>query len=286
MIAPLALADECICGNGSSAQREACEECKVCRQVFQGGCPGPCNDRWRRKQCQHQQDLRDYDPLDQHQSRPEPPDTSCITGNPWCADCSPLIREQLGELDYLGALRVLRELGGDGYGTDSAPERVSGSADPASPSPSSDDVDDTATMLAGWEQAYRDLMGWPAAIRHGSLAAKRTECIAWLAERFSDIITSGIAADFGAEVMIWHAELKAKSKAGVRTLRKPLRCPSCKRLMMMYTDGDKSVRCYNPTCRRILSLPEYEAEVETLAARLKAAKITREDVQHEEGARV
>ena len=102
-------------------------------------------------------------------------------------------------------------------------------------------------------------------------ASKRTECIAWLSERerLDGILASAMAEDFGFEVMQWHAELKAKSKAGVRNLRKPLRCPNCRLLMLKYTDGDKDVRCCNPECRQILSLPAYEAIVEHMAAQLK-----------------
>lgn len=233
-----------------------------------GACPGVCNERYRKAQAAHKKALADYDPLDSAQSRPDAPALQPREGFPWCFDCRSTIREQLAELDMLAALRRLTA---DGYPADAGAERVSGSREQSSPSPASDDVDDIASMLAGWEQAYRDLRGWPPGIRHGDLASKRTECIAWLSEseRFDAIIASPVAEDFGNEVMAAHAELKAKAKAGVRTLKKPLRCPSCKLLLMKYTDGEKDVRCYNPECHLILSLPAYEAAVEALSAQLK-----------------
>lgn len=233
-----------------------------------GICPGACNEKYRRAQAVFKKALAEYDPLDPATSRPEPPNTSYSPGFPWCFDCRSAIREQLLELDMLAALRWL---GADGYPADAGAERVSGSREQSSPSPAADDVDDVAAMLAGWEQAYRELKGWPPGIRHGDLAAKRTECIAWLSEgpRLDGILASAMAEDFGFEVMQWHAELKAKAKAGVRNLRKPLRCPNCKLLMLRYTDGDKDVRCFNPECRQILSLPAYEAIVEHMAAQLK-----------------
>jgi LSD1 subclass zinc finger protein len=51
-------------------------------------------------------------------------------------------------------------------------------------------------------------------------------------------------------------------------LKKPLRCPQCRLLMLSYTDGEKYVRCYNPDCRPqfMMGLDDYYATVTTVAA--------------------
>jgi hypothetical protein len=232
-----------------------------------GTCPGNCNARYRREQARYHQALAAYDPLDSATSRPESPSIRPMAGHPWCLECQAVIRVQLGQLDLLAALR--RDTA-DGYPADAGTQRVSGSRDSLSPSPGHDDVDDTARMLAGWEAAYRDHKGWPSAPRHGDMACQRTECIAWLSERLDAILTSPLAADFGAEVQQWHAELKAKTKAGVRRLRKPLRCPrsmgGCGLLMLTWTEGGRNVECSTPGCGLLLPLEVYYATVEAVAA--------------------
>lgn len=223
-----------------------------------GVCPGNCNLRWRKAQDAYQKAVAAYDPLDSGQSRPEPPQIRPMDGHPWCLECQAVIRVQLGQLDLLAALRHDTA---DGYPADAGAQRVSGSRESVSPSPGHDDVDDTARMLAGWELAYRDHKGWPSGPRHGDMAHQRTECVAWLSERLDAILASPLAADFGSEVLQWHAELKAKTKAGVRKLRKPVRCPQCSLLMLAWTEGDRYVRCYAPDCGMMLALDEYEAIV-------------------------
>jgi hypothetical protein len=239
----------------------------------EGICAGPCNERYRRARREYQQALDAYNPLDSSQSRPEPPDIRPTEGWPWCSDCRQAIREQLADLDLLAALRTVTA---DGYPADAGGQRVSGSREHTSPSPAADDADDTTRMLAGWEDAYRDLNGWPSGTRKGELAHERTETIAWLLERLDGILASPFAADFGAEVMRWHAELKAKTKAGVRNLRKPLRCPRCKLLLLRWTEGEKTVRCYNPDCGAVIGYDEYEATVEQAAKAIEKGGLTRE----------
>ena len=229
-----------------------------------GICVGACNNRYRRAQAAFQKALSEYDPLDSSQSRPEMAPIRPMDGHPWCLECQAVIRVQLGQLDLLAALRHDTA---DGYPADAGAQRVSGSREVSSPSPCHDDVDEVAKMLAGWESAYRDHLGWPSAPRHGDMAHQRTECAAWLAERLDAILSSPLAADFGLEVQQWHAELKAKTKAGVRTLRKPLRCPLCKLLMLAWTEGEQSVKCCNPECNMApMPLEVYHATVDAVAA--------------------
>lgn len=224
-------------------------------------CPGPCNNLHRKAQDAYKAALAAYDPLDAAESRPEPSRIRPILGDPWCQRCKSIIRAQLGELDDLTPIRLLFA---DGHAADTAPDPGrSGSSEPESPSPGGDDAEETWRMLASWEDAYRDLHGWSSPPRRGMLASRRTSTIAWLSDHLDGILISAIAEDFGAEVMQWHRELKARSKAGKRVLHKPLRCPGCKYLTLTWDEGEKYVQC--GYCGQLLTYDEYEADVERIA---------------------
>ena len=125
---------------------------------------------------------------------PHPPDIQPWPGDPWCGRCKSRIREALAELDILAALFPATA---DGHRTAPGTERVSGSADPMSPSQAGDDLDELASMLTGWEDAYRDHMEWPSLARRGHLASRETECIAWLMRNLDEILRTPFAVDFG-----------------------------------------------------------------------------------------
>jgi hypothetical protein len=227
-------------------------------------CPGPCNRRYREARATWKEALAGYDPLDSSQSRPEPPDIAPWLGDPvWCGLCASKIRLRLAELDDLIALR---KAAADGHRQSDAAERVSGApGEASSPSQAADDEDEIAGMLAGWERAYREIRRWPSPPPRGELASAETACIAWLLHHLDGILCSPAAADFGLEVLQWHREFTSSTKAGARTLRKPMRCPSCQLLTLTWTEGETQVACGNPDCCRILSLADYDAEVERLA---------------------
>jgi hypothetical protein len=237
--------------------------------VAGNACCGPCNRRWREAWEDYKQALALYDPLDKDQSRPQPPEVTPVEGIPvWCGRCGSTIRAQLCELDDLAPLRLETA---DGY--DSAPgeQRVGGTRDQGSPSQASDDVDEVLSMLTGWEDAWREANGWRAAQRRGFLARKRTTVIDWLTDQLDDILISPLAKDFGGEVMAAHRGLKGSAKAGARKLPKPLRCPSCKLLTLIWDEEKPDVvACGNRRdgCTVIMSWAEYEA---TVAAKASAA---------------
>ena len=135
-------------------------------------------------------------------------------------------------------------------------------------------------MLTGWEDAYREHRNWPSLARRGYLAAPETECISWLMRHLDEILRAPFAVDFGMEVMLWHREFTNKTKAGKRTLRKPLRCPrpSCRLLTLTWTEGDTHVICGNPDCRAVIPLAEYEAETARLGAALERGELEAEAV--------
>ncbi len=236
-------------------------------------CPGTCNRRWREAREQFKQALADYDPLDANQSRPIPPPIQPWPGDPWCGRCKSRIRETLAELDDLAALLMATA---DGHRAAPGAERVSGSAEPPSPSRAADDLEELTSVLAGWETAYRELIDAPALARRGHLASAVTTCIAWLNARLGDILTAPFAVDFGQEVMQWHRELTNKTKAGARTLRKPLRCPRCHLVLLTWTEGDTHVICGNPDCGKHIPLAEYEAETARLGEALARGEAEQE----------
>jgi hypothetical protein len=232
-----------------------------------GACPGPCNKRYQEAWAKYAADVGDYNEtglLDADRSRPEPPAARFWPGSPvWCTDCTTKIRLRLAQLDTLAG-RLAAEA--DGYREPGDLERVSGTTEPSSQSRAGDDLDEMFRMLSTWEAIYRTLKGWQSGAPHGDLAARETECIDWLRRHLNGILVSGIAADFGLEVLQWHRESCGAAKAGVRTLRKPMRCPSCKCVMLFWTEGETTVNCKNPDCGRILTLSQYETEAERQAA--------------------
>jgi hypothetical protein len=200
-----------------------------------------------------------YDPLDPGQERPEPPEITPWPGEPvWCRPCQARISQRLHQLDDLAS--ILHRYA-DGHRDAPDGPMVSGTSDAMSPSAAQDVVDDLARMLGGWEAAYRDLRGWSTARRTPDQAEWITACSAWLAARLTRILASPMGEDFGEEILSWHRELTATAKAGTRKLRKPMRCPSCSLLTLTWTEGEETVYCGNPDCRRVLSLAEYENEV-------------------------
>lgn len=232
-------------------------------------CPGPENRRYREAWDAHRQALADYDPLDSAQSRPGPPEIQPWPGDPvWCPDCAARIGLRLAELDELAGILAATA---DGLRGDGDTERVSGSAVAPSPSRAGDDLEEMWGMLSGWETIYRDLNGWLSPPPRGELARRETACIDWLRRHLKGILASPVAADFGLEILQWHREGENSAKAGRRTVRKPMRCPSqnCRMLSLFWTEGDKEVHCMNPDCRRVLSLTEYEDEAERQAASLQ-----------------
>jgi hypothetical protein len=237
-------------------------------------CPGNCNSRYHKACEAYREAMMTYDPLDPDQSRPEPPDIRPRGwGRPvWCSEHAAQIRRELAQLDDLAALLAATA---DGYDAKPRTERVAGTSVPASPSEAADVLDEMNSMLTGWEQAYRDLRGWPSPPPRGDDASAQTTCIAWLTVHLDGILATAYAEQFGRQVLDWRRILARSTKAGVRKLRLPLRCPRCHLLVLVWTEGEDTVNCENPDCARVMTRSEYEAEVEVEAA---AAAISRGEI--------
>lgn len=235
-----------------------------------GACPGMCNTRWREARDAYTAALEAYERdgiLDAAQSRPEPPQIQPVLGVPvWCGRCTSRIRQCLSDLDELAAM-----LGwiADGHSASTAASlgRVSGSSEPVSPSDAADELRDLMNVLTEHENAFRDFIEiGPPQARRGYLASASSQCIAWLGHHLDDVLASPVAEGFGHDVLEWQKGWKTRAKAGKRKLVKPLRCPGCQLLTLVWTEGDDRVECGNPDCSRIYTYAEYEQMVEERAA--------------------
>lgn len=199
--------------------------------------------------------------------KPEPPQVRPWYGDPtWCGRCASRILQALAELDELAGTLRRNE---DGYPSSSAGERVSGT--PGGAVPAADEIDELYSVLARREREYRDLRGLSSAPRRGWLADELTQCIDWLLHHLDGILASPLAENFGGDVLELHGQFRAATKTGVRRIPKPLRCPSCRLLLLSWLEGEKYVQCGNPDCGLLMTLAEYEAAVDKAAGDAPAA---------------
>lgn len=210
-------------------------------------CPGVCNAAWRAADCPEDQAPREGEPV-------------------WCAMDAARIRRLLAELDYLGALLAAVA---DGYRE--APEegtrRSNGHA--PSPSPHADAIDELTRMLREWERIYCEVAGINTPIRHGYLADVRSEIIAFLTERLDTVLASPVAVDVALEILQWHREFVASTKAGTGRHRKPIPCPRCGLKLLTWEEGDDYVHCGG--CNRYMTMDDYREELAAAAHRLEQA---------------
>jgi hypothetical protein len=203
-------------------------------------CPGTCNAAWR-----------NTDP----RQRGDP-----IPGEPvWCPPCTARIRHQLTELDDLAALLNATA---DGH-REQAHSPIQTARHAPSPSAAADTLDELTTTLQAWEDAYRELKGWPSPPRRGYLASITTAVTAWLTSHLTGILDTPFAAEFGHEIRQWHKHLTDQTKAGTGIHSKPVPCPRCGLRLLVYTDGTDYVHCAG--CNRHLTLDEYHEELAAAA---------------------
>ena len=219
-------------------------------------CPGPCNSRYRKARAEYEAALAAYDPLDPHQSRPEPPDVYPVYGDPWCPRCKSQIREQLAQIDDAAAILAALPPSPNDRSDDKA-GKVSGTRAQPSPSNRMDDLEELGEWLRSWESAYR---GEDPTPHRGWLASEITTITAQLVFHFDKIITHpDRALDFGREIRRWHRELQEKARAGQvdKHVKRP--CPRCRLYTLWARDGEDYVRCINDECGRRLTREELAA---------------------------
>ena len=225
-------------------------------------CPGPCNHRWRQARAAYDKAMAEYDPLDQDQPRPSPPEITAFPGNPWCGDCQATIKRELSEI---GRLVAHLAANADGYAADTGPgQRVTGTPGQRSPSPSHNLYDELDSVLYAreceWWQIRFGRSGGPPD-RRGFLADKFTDTLVWLLEHFSGMISHpDIGQPFGEEIRQWHRALRTRTKTGTGIQHKSLPCPRCGMVpSLSVREGDDYVRCGNRDCGRMLSRADYDA---------------------------
>jgi hypothetical protein len=188
-----------------------------------------------------------------------------VYGEPvFCPDCAYDIKSKLSKLD--GAACVyLRE--SDGLRGESGQARVSGSGEPASLSPTIEDLDEFDRWLRDWKAAY---LGCETMARQGQLADSITLGASWLVVRAERILARpDIGRPFGEEVIGWSGRFRRydPSEVVVERLR-GVRCLGCSGLTLEWRHGEDKVSCSMLTCERVLKLSEYrELEDEATKAR-------------------
>jgi hypothetical protein len=234
--------------------------------VTAADCIGPCNSRYRRVIADYRDALSEWHehaaarlPGDSEPAKPEEPDLRPWPGAPvWCGRCQALIRRQLAELDDLGSIVIAFN---DGHRTATDHDsRVSGSKTAPSPSATGDDIDDLVDCLLGWESVHR---GEDPKARRGDLATVLTTVTSWIVAHFDPMITNpDYAADLGSEIRTWHFRLSARGKAGTGRTPRHLPCPRCQHRSLVQEQGDGYIECTNPGCGRLLSMDDYDAELD------------------------
>jgi hypothetical protein len=225
-------------------------------------CPGNCNSRWRKALAAYQSAIAAYNPLDPSTSRPEPPDESLIRewGAPvWCGEHTTLITLHLSQLGDLAAIYAQAD---DGHRTAPVTQRVGGATVVQSPSEIHDTLGELTGALAGWEQSYRTLMGWPAPPPRGDDATVQETTIAWLAYNLRGILASELAEEIGRGILTWRPAIANPAKAGARTILLEARCPGrgCGQRLLTWVEGTDRVECGNIDCGQILSKQQYDTE--------------------------
>lgn len=235
-------------------------------------CPGVCNSKYWKAWRAYDAAVAAYDPLDPAQSRPDQPDETLIRahGQPvWCTEHTSAIRLALAQFDDLTAILAAAA---DGQRGQPVTQRVGGTSVALSQSEAHDQLDDLTSVITAWEQAYRDLMGWPSAAPRGDLARVQTSCLAWLGRHLDGILASELAADFGREILTWKPQLASRAKAGQRTILLEARCPGrgCGQRMLLWQEGTDRVECQNRDCGQIMSKTAYDEMAAVQAEQHKA----------------
>jgi hypothetical protein len=228
-------------------------------------CDGPCNSRYRKARAEYERALADYDPLDAHQSRPDPPEVYPVYGDPWCPRCKAHLHEQLAQIDDAACILAAFPPSPNDRSDDKA-GKVSGSRAAPSPSSRMDDLEELGEWLRSWESVFRPVVLAAAGLtedpkpHRGYLATEITTITAWLVAHWEKLITHpDFAVDFGREIRRWHREMQEKARAGQvdKHVKRP--CPRCTLYTLWARDGEDYVRCINDDCNRRMTREELAA---------------------------
>lgn len=239
-------------------------------------CPSPTHDRlrneWATYRTAHAEWAEKVRDGDATTPEPEEPRRWVPAANPYiCGSCATWLRRQLGELTEL-APKYLTD--NDGYPRDTREgERVAGSADPASPSRPSDDVDELVQWLSDWEAALR---GQPPLVARCELATILDLTVAQILARFDTLLLRDDVVGFAFgdhAVAWWHRYLTNRTRAGRRTLLQAVRCDRCGERNLWWREGDENAECrgFAGTCQRIIPKATIDGWVDAAYASELAA---------------
>lgn len=249
-------------------------------------CQGACMNGYRRKVRTYEHDYAAYrtahgewrsdvaewhTPLAWPEEPAEPDEPRLpypVHGGPvYCPDCVYGFKSKLSKLD--GAACVyLRDADGFRGQTDQAKVSSKGS-EPASLSPTVDDIDELDGWLRDWKASY---LGAETMARQGMLTDSITLGTSWLVARAERILTHpDLAQPFGEEIAKWYGKLVRydPSDVAVEAL-KGARCSECRGLTLERKVGEDKVTCRRRTCERVLKWSEYQ-ELVADAGRVRKA---------------
>lgn len=228
--------------------------------LYDGICPGPCNNRWRTAHTAYENALTHWQhtPDRDRGDRPDPPTTLPRAGNPiWDPGCARIIRTALAELDDL-ASQAAATADGHRPGADRSQKTTTTKSTP-SPSPIVDTLDELYGALVEVEDQWRAANNYqarPARPRNGH--ARRLS-IAFLLDELDAILAHPGSVAFGVAALSWQRRLRALTSSDPTAKRSPIRCPRCSERQVGRTDhGTYEYEC--KACGRLLSQDEHDRE--------------------------
>lgn len=229
-------------------------------------CPGRCNASYRKALAAGE------------------PDPVPVKGDPvWCLACARMIQQALRMLPL-----AYQALDAVTFMTREAPERVSGSRTPPSPSPGGDAQDEMLRTMTSWEDDLRYWAKYNRSPEHHwrhRPGAGRDETAPLLTLEAACLYLNGsfglmmereeCAADFGCEILSLFTRAQAMVKNGPQRRRLPLPCPHCDLLTLLQEEGVAGRPWYivcevRPGgCGSLYTPEEWDWWVEILKARAK-----------------
>lgn len=183
-------------------------------------------------------------------------------GDPtWCSRCAGAIRARLVELDDL-LTWIDAEI--DGHRGVSSEDPVSGTKGKPSPSPAVDDLDEIARTLQAWEDAYRELRGFPPTPRRDA-ELRVPGCIRWLTTILDGALKSPLGKDLGQEILRLSVMARRRCQSDPAKRRLPAPCVRCNLKAVVHHAGDGHVGC--ESCGRLMLLREWDEYVIALQRR-------------------
>ncbi|MGI5223542.1 hypothetical protein [Actinoallomurus sp. CA-142502] len=195
-------------------------------------------------------------------AEPTEDDLAYRKGDPvWCSRDAGLIRGALTALDDLASL-----LGSwaDGHRGSTASQKygtTGNRANPGSPSPIGDTLDDLYSQLVKCEDDWREYRGYRRRPQRARDSRARRLTLAFLIDELRDILNHPGSVQFGRAVLWWERTLQEMTKTDPVIQRRPARCPNDRcRQRALWTRADGMIECR--ACGRLMHEHEYQELVD------------------------